>query len=308
MKRLSLLLLLVLFSCTKDPVMYDITISSTEGGTVSPQSGSYEEGSSVTFTATPSAEYEFTKWSNGSTQNPLELTVTSDLNIQASFAKKQYELTITKEGEGAVNERVFNSGKGYDSGTRVELTAVPAGEWVFSGWSGDINTNNSPIIITLDSPKNIKAKFVKRKYPLTVNFIGQGTVTEEIVNTGRTTDYDSGTTIKLTAQASDGWEFIGWSGALSGVANPQQLLIGGSKEVTVEFKRLNPIYVDENGVTIKAYDWAEVGESGFIDNTQYTIVDKETLQELIWSGADLTKVVTSKVVDMQALFLELSNF
>ena len=108
MKRLSLLLVLALFSCSKEPVMYDVTVSASEGGTVSPQSGSFEEGSSVTFTATPSAEYEFTKWSNGSTQNPLILTVTSDLTLQATFTKKQYELTISKEGEGTINEKVIS--------------------------------------------------------------------------------------------------------------------------------------------------------------------------------------------------------
>jgi len=201
--------------------MYDVTVSASEGGTVSPQSGSFEEGSSVTFTATPSAEYEFTKWSNGSTQNPLILTVTSDLTLQATFTKKQYELTISKEGEGTINEKVINTGKGYDSGTKVELTAVPAGEWVFAGWSGDVTSNDNPIQVTISSPKNIKAKFVKRKYPLTINIEGEGTVTEEIVNTGRTTEYDSGTTVRLTAQASEGWEFSGWS---DGVTNEVRTL------------------------------------------------------------------------------------
>ena len=156
MKRLSLLLLLVLFSCTKDPVMYDVTIAATEGGTVSLQSGSFEEGSSVTITATPNAEYEFTKWSNGSTQNPLVITITTNLLLQATFTKKQYELNISKEGEGTVSERVINTGKGYDSGTKVELTAVPSGEWVFAGWSGDITSNDNPIQVTISSPTNIQ--------------------------------------------------------------------------------------------------------------------------------------------------------
>ncbi|MDA1287807.1 MAG: hypothetical protein O3B46_00005, partial [Bacteroidetes bacterium] len=71
--------------------MYDVTISASEGGTVSPQSGSFEDGSSITFTASPNTEYEFTRWSNGSTENPLELTVVSVLNIQAIFTKKQIE-------------------------------------------------------------------------------------------------------------------------------------------------------------------------------------------------------------------------
>ena len=364
--------------------MYDVTISSTEGGIVSPQSGSFEEGSSVTITAIPNTEYEFTKWSNGSTQNPLVLTVTSDLTIQATFTKKQYELTISKEGEGTVSEKVINSGKGYDSGTKIELTAVPAGEWVFLGWSGDFTATDNPIQITISSPKNIKAKFVKRKYPLTINIEGQGTVTEEIVNTGRTTDYDSGTTIKLTAQASeewvftgwsgdvtstsnpiqininsaknidatfvkrkypltiniegqgtvteeiinsgrttdynsgttlkltatpsDNWEFVGWSGAISGTSNPQQLFINEPKTVSALFKRLNPVFLDKNGVTIKAYDSSNVGEKGIINGIEYTIVDEATLRQMVANNEDVTKVVTTKVTNMGGLFQNKTSF
>lgn len=215
--------------------MYDITVSSNEGGAVSPQSGSFEEGSTVTYTATPNAEYEFTKWSNGSTQNPLMLTVTSNLTLQAIFTKKQYELIISKEGEGNVNEKIINTGKGYDSGTKVELTAVPAGEWVFAGWSGDVTSNDNPLQVTISSPKNIKVKFVKRKYPLTINIQGQGTVTEEIVNTARTTDYESGTTVKLTAEGLEGWIFSGWSGDIESTNETITINVSESMSINALF-------------------------------------------------------------------------
>jgi len=251
--------------------MYDVTISATEGGIVSPQSGSFEEGSSVTFTATPNAEYEFTKWSNGSTQNPLVLTVISDLSIQATFTKKQYELIITKEGDGTVNEKVINTGKGYDSGTKIELTAVPAGEWVFAGWSGDVTSTDNPLQVTISSPKNIKAKFVKRKYPLTINIEGQGTVTEEIVNTGRTTEYDSGTTVRLTAQASEGWEFVGWTGNIISNVNPVQLNISSSKSLIANFNKIN-ILINEsyNEIPLNGKSWERIYQTLY--NSQANIV------------------------------------
>jgi hypothetical protein len=50
----------------------------------------------------------------------------------------------------------------------------------------------------------LTANFEKRKYPLTINIEGEGTISEEIVNTGKTTDYDSGTTVRLTANPSEG--------------------------------------------------------------------------------------------------------
>ena len=57
----------------------------------------------------------------------------------------------------------------------------------------------------LVSNSTLTANFEKRKYPLTINFEGEGEVLEEIVNAGRTTEYDSGTTVKLTAQAAAEW-------------------------------------------------------------------------------------------------------
>ena len=59
-----------------------------------------------------------------------------------------------------------------------------------------------------------------------------------------------------------------------------------------------PIYLDENGITIKAYDWAEVGMSGEINGVTYTIVDRNMLDLMISSNEDLTKACTTKITDM----------
>ena len=41
----------------------------------------------------------------------------------------------------------------------------------------------------------------------------------------------------------------------------------------------NPVYLDTNGVTIKAKDWAVLGDSGSINGITYTIVDHQTLED-----------------------------
>ena len=78
MKKL-LLVLLIIFSCSKDePPRYLLSVSASIGGSVDTSGGDYSEGKSVTITATADAEYQFINWSNGSTQNPLTVTVMSD--------------------------------------------------------------------------------------------------------------------------------------------------------------------------------------------------------------------------------------
>jgi len=70
-----------------DPVYFTLTMIASAGGTVSPSSGNYLEGSNVTITATPNLGYEFTGWSGGTTgtTNPKTITINSDTSITANF-------------------------------------------------------------------------------------------------------------------------------------------------------------------------------------------------------------------------------
>ena len=70
----------------------------------------------------------------------------------------------------------------------------------------------------------------------------------------------------------------------------------------------NPVYLDANGVTIKARDWAVVGDSGLINGVTYTIVDGATLRTMIENGDDVTRVCTSRIVNMAAYFYQLQDF
>ena len=65
----------------------------------------------------------------------------------------------------------------------------------------------------------------------------------------------------------------------------------------------NPVYLDENGITIKAYEWAEVGATGEINGVAYTVVDETILRDMVENEVDVTKLATSKITDMSGLFL-----
>ena len=89
----------LLITCKKDafdekteaPVaVYNLAVSSSEGGSVSTSGGSYESGSVVTITATPEQEYVFSGWMGiESSENPLTIAINSDQNIAASFQKRK---------------------------------------------------------------------------------------------------------------------------------------------------------------------------------------------------------------------------
>ncbi len=150
------LLALMLVSCTPT---YMVVFTAGEGGSVSTVGGEYDEGAVVSVSANPAAEFEFVSWSDGSTQNPRNITVSGTISLTATFAKKQYDLNITIVGEGSVLEQVVVQGGRYNSGSQIKLTATATEGWEFVNWTGDIGSSDNPITINLNTAKNVTANF-----------------------------------------------------------------------------------------------------------------------------------------------------
>ena len=64
----------------------------------------------------------------------------------------------------------------------------------------------------------------------------------------------------------------------------------------------NLIYLDENGITIKAYENALVGESYGLNGINYLVVDSAILYKMVDENEDVSKVVTTKITRMLYLF------
>ncbi len=127
----------VLLSCDKDDiqttVQYTLTVSASEGGTISTEGGTYDEGTELTITATPSEGYFFAGWEgNDSTSESLIISLNSNQTFQALFELNpldpiigvwygsgsftnaiwdilvDFETTLTYVGSGsATNESIF---------------------------------------------------------------------------------------------------------------------------------------------------------------------------------------------------------
>ena len=76
-------------SSANSGVFYNIAIASSDGGTVSTYGGYFKARSTLTISAKPDQEYVFSEWMGiDSSENPLNVTVNSDLNISAIFIKQ----------------------------------------------------------------------------------------------------------------------------------------------------------------------------------------------------------------------------
>jgi uncharacterized repeat protein (TIGR01451 family) len=69
-----------------------------------------------------------------------------------------YDLMIYAEGDGLVTKEPIQSG--YFYGDAITLTALPAANWLFANWSGDLTGTSNPATILLYGNTLITATFV----------------------------------------------------------------------------------------------------------------------------------------------------
>jgi hypothetical protein len=139
------LISMVFAGCKKDEPTYMVQVTAAEGGTVEGQNGEYKEGETVVFTAVPAAGYYFTQWSDGGTDNPRTIIVsTSNISITAQFI-------CVSAAEGGTIET-------QKDGYWFRFRAIPADGYYFTQWS-DGNTDNPRKINVGEANITLTAEF-----------------------------------------------------------------------------------------------------------------------------------------------------
>ena len=123
----------------------------------------------------------------------------------------------------------------YVAGSRVVLTASANAGYQFAGWGGSASGLADPLTITISGSTSVTANFTLVTYALGISGTGSdGTVTP---NPGKAS-YLPGDQVVLTASASTGYVFTGWSGDASGNTNPLTVTMNGNKNITAVFSPL----------------------------------------------------------------------
>lgn len=159
--------------------VYSLTIvPSTNGAiTVDPVRDLYAQNEQVTLTPVPALGYMFSGWGGDAsgTDNPLVLTMTGDKTVSATFTlAPNYTLNLSANGPGSA--AVDPSETEFIAGTTVTLTATAAPGYVFTGWSGDVISNNNPYQLLMNSDKVIVANFGEAGDVVSDDFSGCGTL------------------------------------------------------------------------------------------------------------------------------------
>jgi uncharacterized repeat protein (TIGR02543 family) len=183
MKRPKLMIILVtvfavsVFGCKKKDsgsIPSTLIITASNGTvTKNPNQAVYDNGAKVHLTATPNANYTFSSWGGdaGGTANPLTISMDANKNIVANFTAKvdTYELIVTATNGNVAKKQDLTS---YNSGSSVQLSAIPNAGYTFVSWSGDATGASNPLTITVNSNKNIVANFKAIPHSLDVRSKG----------------------------------------------------------------------------------------------------------------------------------------
>lgn len=223
---------------------YTITTSATVGGTVS-GAGTYEQGSSVTLTATPENGYLFVGWTENneqiSTDESFTFIVDRDRTLAANFVpitQSTYTINVSATAGGTA------SGEGeYEEGSSVTLIATPESEYLFIGWTenGEQVSSDESFTFVVEQDRTFVANFEPISNP---------TYTVQVISTqGGTVEgggsYEKGTFIMVNAVPDNGYRFLYWEEngeQVSPVANVTFMVIRNRTLVAVFEPIPKPVY------------------------------------------------------------------
>ena len=227
------------FSVDGTPYTSSQTFTWVENGTHTVSVTTPQSGGSGT-------QYVYTSWSDGGASSHNYTVPGTNQTVTANF-KTQYYLTVSSASGVATGQGWYDSGSSV--GFSVSPTTVSGGtgtQYVFTGWTGggdgSYTGSNASSSVTMNNPITETANW-KTQYYLTasVNPGGGGTMTPASPGGW----YDNGTAVTVNATANSGYEWVGWSGNLSGSTRPNSITMSGSKSITATFGHsLNVTMID----------------------------------------------------------------
>ncbi len=169
-------------------------------------------------------------------------TVSSTAVVTVTGTSTQHTLSLSgSNGSVKVNgtpQSLPYSGS-FPDGTSVSVEAVPDSGYQFSGWSGALSGSTNPTSITMNGDKSVTATFsVAGGTSHSLSVTGSnGSV--KVNGTAQSLPYSGsfpdGTSVSVEAVPDSGYQFSGWSGALSGSTNPTSITMNGDKSVSASF-------------------------------------------------------------------------
>ena len=267
------------FTKVTKPEEHAVNVISGEGGTASASEATALNGKVVTLSATPDEGYVFAGWTviSGDVQ-PESLTDSTstfvmknaDVTIRADFRavgtgeqtdNGTHNVSVTADPGGTASAYPTSATKGMT----VNLSATAAEGYEFAGWivtGGDAHIadpmESNTSLTMLDTDVSVRASFSRKTETPEKTYNVTVTATEGGSAQADPTSAVKGTRVTLTATASDGYEFSGWTVAEGG------LMLGDDDSATETFT------MPESNVVVRA-NFTKKADNTTVNDKKYAV-------------------------------------
>ena len=160
-----------------------------------------------------------------------------NLNDPIAVEDPPIALTVAKVGQG--NVTLDPNKTSYGCNETVTLTAAPAADWTFTGWSGALSGTELVKTIVLTKSESVTATFANSTpYALNVEVVSNGPgVGGTVTKSPDAASYLYGAEVQLTATPTPGWSFLGWSGDWTATDLVTTVPVTGNMDVVATFEQ-----------------------------------------------------------------------
>ena len=286
---------------------YEVTLSANEEGGTILTAGAKDlkmvpYGTDLFVVDNPKEGYELTALTANGTDilATKKVFISGHTLIKATFAKKSFAVSLTKEGEGTITATGASSLNAVAYGTELTINATPAtGYELVSITANGVDITATKKIVVKDN-LTVKATFAKKTFAVTLTKEGEGTITATGASNLKTVAY--GTELTIVATPATGYELVSLDANGVDITAKKKVVVKENLTVKATFTKLQKNYV----VTLKSNDHGTITIKEQVDlkavpeGTKLTVVakganDKCELTKLTANGDDILKDKTFTV-------------
>lgn len=142
----------------------------------------------------------------------------------------------------------------FDEGETVTVEALPNDGWLFTSWSGAIDSQENPLVFTMEDDTELTAHFEQEEDPEPEPQTFQFSASVDPAGSGSVDpasgEFEEGETVTVQAEPEEGWRFDVWSGDLDSQENPLAFTIEEDTEVTAHFEDITSEYLVDMDLSV----------------------------------------------------------
>ena len=204
-------------------------------------------GTKLTVEAAPAEGYELTALTANGTDilATKKIVVKDNLTVKATFTKKTFAVTFTKEGEGKLTATGADNLNAVPYGTKLTVEAAPAEGYELTTLTANGKDILSSKQFTVKEATEVKATFTKKTFAVTFTKEGEGKLTATGADNLNAVPY--GTKLTVETAPAEGYELTALTANGEDILSSKKFTVKEDTEVKATFtKKTYPVTLTPN--------------------------------------------------------------